>query len=304
MPDESRQWPSATGPSFQGDPTPICWPRCNGAIPTRPWSGTSPSAGAPGQKRRAKRQIEWLEGLLFQPGDPEQEAVEPGRRNPRGVAFASAEQLDAAHRQLHREQPLEVVAARDRSEPRPPHHRIEAPLPISDEMTVQLVVAGPQHRERRHGDQHAAVGFEQVTRVLQRGHRVRQVFEYVEHDDEPEPARRGEAGIEGTDVNPRPMAALGRYQALVRLDAPYLPDPGQLIEKQAVAASDIEDAAPPPWRPPSFDFPHQHRFAGTPPPMSLVEVPIGGRILRIQRCSSASPAAPRSTGASVDPRTT
>src|SRR6476659_7194532 len=55
----------------------------------------------PGQERGSEGGRDSPEGRLLQPAQPEQQAVEPRRRDSRRGGILSAEPLDSSHQQLH-----------------------------------------------------------------------------------------------------------------------------------------------------------------------------------------------------------
>src|SRR5262245_14162340 len=100
------------------------------------------------------------------------------------------------------------------------------------------------------------------------------MFEHIEQKDEAEASIRFEGSIECSDVNARAMATRRRYEAGIGLDSPDIAEPLQLIEEQAVAAPDVQDAAPSAWRGVFFNLMNELHLTGPPPPMLFVELAV------------------------------
>src|SRR5688572_25478058 len=109
--------------------------------------------------------------------------------------------------------------------------------------------------------------------------RIGQVLQHVKHHDQREPALWLKTLVERPDVNVVPPRASGRDKRLVRLDAADLAVSRKSVEKQPVAATDVQDRLSSRTQLQSGQLAQYEPLAGPPPPMALVELAVLGGVI-------------------------
>ena len=91
-------------------------------------------------------------------------------------------------------------------------------------------------------DDDAAGGFEQAQRVAQRGFRMLEMLEHVEHQHQAVAAAHVEGLVERSDVNSVVLPVLGRHDLGIAFDTfDKRRKPGEFLEEKAVTTADVED---------------------------------------------------------------
>lgn len=152
-------------------------------------AGKRPSSfPADGDQGGAERRPQGGQQPLLQAGEAVEEPVDRGGRHRRWAEVPPGQVLDPALDQPRGEGPVEQVVEPFDLQVRLVGQAPEAPLRVAGPMVVDLVVARPQYREGRDGQQQAAPRYQEVPTAPEGRPGPGEVLQHVGHEDEVEPA--------------------------------------------------------------------------------------------------------------------
>jgi hypothetical protein len=109
---------------------------------------------------------------------------------------------------------------------------------------VQVVVVGPKHLERGHGEDHQARRQKKVEGVPERSFWVLEVLQYIKHQDEGVLLSGPEADVKRANLYAVAMGIPGIDQFRARLYAFDLPKFRQAVKKKSVPAAYVQNPLP------------------------------------------------------------
>lgn len=111
--------------------------------------------------------------------------------------------------------------------------------------------------------------------MLERGFRIRQVFEYVQHQDQIELLNRLEGVIKFLQEDSRTMRAVGSDGVMVGFNTINFTEAAKTIKQEAVTTAHIEDAQGAIGREAeALNFIQNGLLPRPPPPMLLIKNPV------------------------------